>query len=200
MPCVIRSKLANLSEPERLRIRTKTPYNNGKKRLTGPTAESRNSTRVSSAKGSKNCQGAQRGTGRAIKDKVLGSATICGETAQLTRPREKPNASKVERSRPNKIGQNIRGRRSTALRLSDVQNIIAAAVFTANNTEPLNRHTTIHFEAAEIGDPVGALRRYTKLARDWLRTQGAPFAYIWVRESGDGKGEHAHLLMHVPPG
>lgn len=75
---------------------------------------------------------------------------------------------------------------------------MAAAVFTAQEHRPLNRHTTIHFEAAGIAEPVTALRRYTKLARDWLRTQGAEFAYIWVREAGEAKGEHAHLLMHVP--
>jgi hypothetical protein len=90
------------------------------------------------------------------------------------------------------------GRRSTALRLGEVRNIFAAAVFTQRNSLPLNRHTTIHFDAACIADPVASLRGYTKLARDWLRTKGAPFAYIWVRESGGRKGEHAHLLMHVP--
>jgi hypothetical protein len=62
----------------------------------------------------------------------------------------------------------------------------------------LNRHTTVHFDAAGITDPVAALRCYMKLARDWLRTKGAGFAYLWVRESGEGKGEHAHVLMHVP--
>lgn len=75
---------------------------------------------------------------------------------------------------------------------------MAAAVFTAEEHRALNRHTTIHFEAAGISDPVNALRSYMKLARDWLRTQGAPFAYVWVRESGETKGEHAHILMHVP--
>src|SRR5262249_7340294 len=94
--------------------------------------------------------------------------------------------------------RNRRGRRSTALRLSEVRNIIAAAVFTAQEHRALNRHTTIHFEAAGLADPVRAIRAYMKLARDWLRTQGAPFAYLWVRESGDAKGEHAHILMHVP--
>lgn len=98
----------------------------------------------------------------------------------------------------NKIEGNRRGRRSTGLRLSEVRNILAAAVFTAQEHRPLNRHTTVHFEAAGIADPVAALRAYMKLARDWLRTQGAVFAYIWVRESGERKGEHAHILMHVP--
>ena len=38
-----------------------------------------------------------------------------------------------------------------------------------------------------------------KLAGDWLRTKGAEHAYIWVRESGDGKGEHVHILWYVRP-
>jgi hypothetical protein len=82
--------------------------------------------------------------------------------------------------------------------LSEVRNIMAAAVFTAQEHRPLNRHTTIHFKAAGLADPVAALRAYMKLARDWLRTQGAPFAYLWVREAGELKGDHAHILMHVP--
>ena len=76
---------------------------------------------------------------------------------------------------------------------------MAAAVFTAQEHRPLNRHTTIHFEAAGIDQPVRAIGQYLKLAGDWLRTRGQPFAYIWVRESGDRKGEHVHILMHVPP-
>ncbi len=101
-----------------------------------------------------------------------------------------PGRSKVDRSR--------RGRRSTALSLSEVRNIMAAGVFAVLKHRPLNRHTTIHFEKAGIADPVTALRRYTKLARDWLSTQNATLSYIWVREAGDTKGEHAHVMMHVP--
>jgi len=83
--------------------------------------------------------------------------------------------------------------------LSDVRNITAAAAFTAQQDRPLNRHTTIHFDKCGIADPVAALRGFTKLARDWLAIKGAVFSYVWVRESGHGKGEHAHLLMHVTP-
>jgi hypothetical protein len=85
------------------------------------------------------------------------------------------------------------------MRLSEVRNIIAAGEFTAAEHRPLNRHTTIHFEAAQIADPVRAIGQYLKLAGDWLRTQGAVFAYIWVREAGEKKGEHVHILMHVRP-
>ena len=169
------SKLANPAADSGVSKAPKPRFKNGKKRLTRPLAHSALARRLESAqiRGS-----ASAGTHRASKDKVLGAAETDART------------TKVERNR--------RGRRSTALRLSEVRNLAAAAVFTAEEHCPLNRHTTVHFDAAGIADPVAALRSYMKLARDWLRTQGAPFAYMWVREAGEQKGEHAHILMHVP--
>jgi hypothetical protein len=92
-----------------------------------------------------------------------------------------------------------RGRRSTALRLRDVRNILTAGVFAPQIHRALNRFTTIHFEAARISDPVAATGQLMKLAMDWLRTKGAELAYIWVREAGNGKGEHVHILWHIRP-
>ena len=169
------SKLANPvvdhARPDPLKPR----FNNGKKRLTG---RFEHSAREPDRGAKEISRSGASGTSRAVKDKLSGAA----ET----------------HSSFNKIERNRKGRRSVALRLSEVQNIMAAAVFTAEEHRALNRHTTIHFEAAGISDPVNALRTYMKLARDWLRTRGAPFAYVWVRESGELKGEHAHILMHVP--
>lgn len=92
-----------------------------------------------------------------------------------------------------------RGRRSTALRFRDVENILAAADNTAREQRGLNRFTTIHFEAAKVRDPVRAIGRLMKLAGDWLRTKGERMTYIWVREAGEDKGDHVHILWHVPP-
>jgi len=138
------------------------------------------------------------GTNRAIKDKVLSDATIAAATGQITRARAAPKIGENRGATQSKVERSRLGRRSISLRLKDVENILAAAVFTAKEHRPLNRHTTIHFEKCAISDPVAALGQYTKLARDWLATRGAVFSYIWVREAGDGKGEHAHLLMHIP--
>jgi hypothetical protein len=159
---------------------------------------SRSSTRATGAELSRNCDPAGTGTPRAIKDKVLSAATSAPSAAQITRTRAKP---KIGRSRqaPSEIERSRKGRRSTALRLSEVRNIIAAAEYSEQQHRPLNRHLTIHFGAAEIANPVRATGQYLKLAGDWLRTQGASLAYIWVRESGASKGEHVHILMHVPP-
>jgi hypothetical protein len=83
--------------------------------------------------------------------------------------------------------------------LREVENILAAADNTARKQRGLNRFTTIHFEVAKVRDPVRAIGRLMKLAGDWLRTQGAALAYVWVRESGSGKGEHVHILWYVRP-
>lgn len=92
-----------------------------------------------------------------------------------------------------------RGRRSTALRRRDVENVLAAGDKTAKEHRGLNRFTTIHFDAAGLQDPVANIGRLMKLAGDWLRTKGETLTYIWVREAGHWKGDHVHILWHVPP-
>lgn len=91
------------------------------------------------------------------------------------------------------------GRRSSGLTLLEIENLKAAAEFAARRGLSLNRHTTIHFEAAGLSDPLAALGAMMKLAGDWLRTKGARLAYVWVREAGESKGEHVHIIWHVPP-
>jgi hypothetical protein len=67
---------------------------------------------------------------------------------------------------------------------------------------PLNRHLTIHWEAAGLVDcqAAAATATFLTLARDWLRKRGGRFAWIFVRENGDGKGSHVHILLHAPAG
>jgi hypothetical protein len=89
-------------------------------------------------------------------------------------------------------------RSSSHLSLAAAKNIIAAAHYAQLIGRPLNRFTTLHFKAAKVGDPVRAVGQLLKLAGDWLRTKGQPLCAIWVREAGEDKGEHLHLLWHVP--
>ena len=198
MPHAQATKLANPGGVNAPQDEPKSRFNNGKKRLTGGEASLESGTCTSSTELCRNSNPAGIGMVPAVKGKVLSAAIIAPAAGQITRPRAKPKIGENTGAGRSKVDQNRKGRRSTALRLSEARNIMAAAVFTAEEHRPLNRHTTIHFEKAGIADPVAALRCYTKLARDWLRTRGAPFSYIWVREAGEGKGEHAHLLMHVP--
>lgn len=70
---------------------------------------------------------------------------------------------------------------------------------------PLNRFITVHWERAGLTgqDAAHATNRFLKLARDNLTSKGFPFASIWVRENDEGdrsKGDHAHILAHVPKG
>lgn len=99
------------------------------------------------------------------------------------------------------------GARNRADRASDglthrqCQRIIGAAYRASAIGLAFNRFVTIHWELAGIGDAraAWATGRFIKLASDWLATRGGRFAWAWVRENGDGKGSHVHILLHVPP-
>ena len=77
--------------------------------------------------------------------------------------------------------------------------MLAAALFARMIGRPLNRHITVHWEAAGVPDAVAATATtaFLKYLREWLH--GAT-AYTWARESGEGKGSHVHILMHIPSG
>ncbi len=92
-----------------------------------------------------------------------------------------------------------RGRRSTALRAKDCENLLLAAEHAKAVGRPLNRMLTIHFGAAGIDDPVKATGQLLKLMGDWLRCYNTGITAVWVREAGTAKGEHVHILMSVPP-
>ena len=92
-----------------------------------------------------------------------------------------------------------RGRRSTALRAKDCENLLLAAEFAEATGQPLNRMLTIHFDAAGIPDPVRATGQLLKLIGDWLRCYNSGITAVWVRETGATKGEHVHILLSIPP-
>jgi hypothetical protein len=92
----------------------------------------------------------------------------------------------------------VKRKSSTAISLRDAENLIAATRFAERIGLPLVRFTTVHLGAAGIADPVKAIGRLLKLMGDWLRVNGGAFAYVATREAGGSKGEHVHLLLHVP--
>lgn len=70
---------------------------------------------------------------------------------------------------------------------------------------PLNRCITIHWERAGIPEAKSAWAtgQFLKYLRDWLRKRKLSFSYVWIRENdyGDGsKGDHVHILVHIPKG
>lgn len=112
--------------------------------------------------------------------------------------------------------RNSASRTSDALSLEQARGIIEAAQFACAIGLPLNRHVTIHLERAGVPDceAAAAIGKFLTLVRDWLRKGGElekqsnnsiacganSFAYLWVRENGDAKGSHVHILMHIPAG
>lgn len=98
--------------------------------------------------------------------------------------------------------RNRRDRVSCELSLAQGRKLRAAAERALAIGLPLNRHVTIHWEQAGVSDEraAWATGRFLKLAGDWLRRNGHRFAWMWVRENGERKGSHVHILLHVPAG
>lgn len=78
--------------------------------------------------------------------------------------------------------------------------VLAAVEFSVAVKAPFNRHWTVHYQAAGVAevDAVKFIGRLLKLAGDYARRHGAKFAAVWVRENGEGKGGHVHILLHLP--
>lgn len=100
------------------------------------------------------------------------------------------------------------GRRNRADRVSETltaeqcRKLIAATLFARSIGLPFNRHWTIHCEMAGIEPRDGAhfIGRVLHAAGKAAKRHGGQLAAVWVRENGIGKGEHAHILMHLPRG
>lgn len=100
------------------------------------------------------------------------------------------------------------GARNRADRVSEYltarqcEGMIAAADFAGRIGLPFNRHWTVHYERAGIAEYDGArfVGHLLRLAAAYARRAGGELAAVWVRENGDGKGGHVHILMHLPAG
>lgn len=88
--------------------------------------------------------------------------------------------------------------------LSDTQ--VCSMVAAADHAEAIglafNRHWIIHYQRAGIAEHDGArfIGHLLRLVAAQARRDGGALAAIWARESGDGKGGHVHILMHLPAG
>ena len=88
-------------------------------------------------------------------------------------------------------------RSTAAITYRDAANLLDAAAFAVSIGIPLNRFLTVHTEAGGVTDALKARARLAKLMHDWVKSKGGRFAHVTVRESGEGKGEHFHMLLHV---
>lgn len=67
--------------------------------------------------------------------------------------------------------------------------------------QPLTRFITLAWGLAGIDADraVWATGQFMGKAREWMRHHGHQMPWVWVQENGDTFGQHAHILMHVPP-
>lgn len=88
------------------------------------------------------------------------------------------------------------------LSLQNCLDLIAAGDFAEVSGLRFNRHWTVHYEKAGIAehDATRFIGHLLKLAGDYARRHGGQLAAIWVREGGEGKGGHVHILIHLSPG
>lgn len=98
--------------------------------------------------------------------------------------------------------RNSASRMSEHIKLSTALALVEAVQQASDAGLPLNRHLTVHWRMGGIPDSRAALAtgRLTKLIADWLKRRGGRLAYAWIRENGDFKGSHAHILFHLPDG
>ncbi|MCA3635760.1 MAG: hypothetical protein INF18_08555 [Methylobacterium sp.] len=97
--------------------------------------------------------------------------------------------------------RNRADRESQALSARHIGNLLAAANHAEAIGLPLNRMITVHWQTAGI--PLEAMAkatgRFTDLLGKAVARHGHATAWLWVHESGAGKGGHCHLLVHLPP-
>lgn len=100
--------------------------------------------------------------------------------------------------------RNRRDRESEFLTRQQCEKLVLASIRAAGLGLAFNRHWCVHYESAGIAeiDAAAFIGRLLKLLSDYVRrTAGrGQFAAIWVRESGEDKGGHVHILMRLPPG
>lgn len=100
------------------------------------------------------------------------------------------------------------GARNRADRLSEVltaeqcEKLIAATLFARLIGLAFNRHWIIHSQMAGIEPRQGAhfIGKVLNAAGKGAKRFGGEMAAVWVRENGQGKGEHVHILLHLPRG
>lgn len=111
------------------------------------------------------------------------------------------NAPKRGRGRPKRApGQPVHRRPCEQISYSDASNVVKAIHFAHEIGMPLTAHVTIQWRYVE--SDLSVADRQARLLNKmglWLRRQAkVPPVWVYARETGSKKGEHLHLLVHVP--
>lgn len=96
------------------------------------------------------------------------------------------------RNRADRVSWNLTDRQVEAL--------MVAARFAFANGWVFQRHWTIHYGKAGIAPSDGArfVSRVLDMVAKQARRDGGRMTAIWVRECASDKGEHVHILLHLP--
>lgn len=97
--------------------------------------------------------------------------------------------------------RNRRNRVSWQLTERQCRRVIDRSFAAWDAHQPLTRFITLAWGLAGIDAEraVWATGQFIDKAREWMRDHGHPMAWVWVQETGDTFGQHAHILLHVPP-
>lgn len=123
------------------------------------------------------------------------AVTKVEETRCCDRPQRNPFfAQGGARNRVSRTSEHITAKQAAAL--------TAAFDHAERIGRPFTRHWTIHIERAGVQPIDGAafVGRVLRLASAQARHDGGALAALWVREAGDGKGEHVHIMLSLPLG
>ena len=98
--------------------------------------------------------------------------------------------------------RNRADRVSYGLTDKQVLGLMESARYAFDTGRVFQRHWTVHYGRAGI-QPHDAMRFIGKLldlVGKQARREGGRVSAIWVRECASGKGEHVHILLHLPAG
>ena len=115
-----------------------------------------------------------------------------------------PNCDLAQPSRGSKSGRG--GARNRADRTSDTLSdeqaleLIDATTFAITKSCAFQSHWTVHYGLAGIEPEDGArfVGKLLDLVSKQARREGGQLTAIWVRERASGKGEHVHIMLHLP--
>ena len=131
-----------------------------------------------------------------------------GEFAELgTACANYTNVPSCEHLQPKRVIQGVwDGARNSALRTSEtltdrqVEGLLESARYALANNRVFQRHWIVHYGKAGIA-PENATKFVSRLldqVSKQARREGGEMTALWVRERASGKGEHLHVLLHLP--
>lgn len=97
---------------------------------------------------------------------------------------------------------NRRDRPSWQITEQQCSNVIRRSYDAWDAGRPISRLITLAWGKAGIDADKATLAtgQFIDKAREWMRGHGYPVTpWVWVQETGDTFGQHAHILLYVPP-